>query len=53
MSNMSHCRFTNTLEDLRDCADYIDANDLSESETKARARLIKVCREIVRDAGGE
>ena len=50
MSNMSYCRFQNTLEDLRDCSDYLDEFDLSEEEAKARKRLIKVCQSIVDDA---
>lgn len=50
MSNMSYCRFQNTLEDLRDCYDNLDDSDLSEEETKARKRLIKVCRSLVDDA---
>ena len=44
--NMSYCRFRNTLQDLRDCWDHIDADDLSEDEAEARARLIKLCKEI-------
>ena len=45
--NMSYCRFQNTLEDLKDCWENIDDNtDLSESETKARLRLIKLCKRI-------
>ena len=50
MANMAHCRFQNTLGDLRDCSDYLDETDLSEEEEKARKRLIKVCQSIVDDA---
>ena len=32
MSNMSYCRFQNTLNDLRDCAYEIDAWDSDESD---------------------
>ncbi len=49
MANMSHCRFQNTLEDLRDCYDNLDDSDLSEEEAKARKRLVKVCQSIVDD----
>lgn len=46
MSNMSYCRFENTLRDLRDCDQYLDDEDLSESEFKARIKLIKLCKSI-------
>ncbi len=47
MSNMSYCRFQNTLADLRDCHDHIYDDDLSEDEERARKRLIKICCDIV------
>lgn len=53
MSNMDHCRFTNTLEDLRDCYEHMDDEDLSEAEAKARLRLIKLCVDIAVDSSGE
>ena len=46
MGNMSYCRFRNTLEDLRDCKDFVENFDLSEEENKARMRLIEECKEI-------
>lgn len=46
MSNMSYCRFQNTLEDLRDCFEHID-DDLSPDECRARQSLIRVCRKLV------
>ena len=46
MSNMSYCRFENTLNDLEDCAEHIHDMDLSEREEKCRIRLIEMCREI-------
>jgi hypothetical protein len=49
MGNMSYCRFENTLADLRDCADNMDADDLSETEEKARKRLIALCKRIADD----
>lgn len=49
MSNMSYCRFENTLNDLRECRDHLDDDDLSESEAKARDKLIKVCRLVADD----
>ena len=51
MANMSYCRFQNTAEDLRDCADNLfDDDDMSAEEIKARARLIRICREIATNA---
>lgn len=44
--NMSHCRFHNTLHDLRDCLDGIN-DTLSSEEAVARKKLIQVCREVV------
>jgi hypothetical protein len=46
MANMSYCRFTNTLGDLRDCWDNMD-DELSEEEGKSRTRLIALCKKIV------
>ena len=58
MGNMSYCRFRNTLGDLRDCYEYWDELDNigpdelpNEGEVKARARLLKVCQDIVTDFG--
>lgn len=53
MSNMSYCRFHNTLKDLRDCVDALDEIDyniaeLSKDEARAAAELIAVCQEIGR-----
>ena len=53
MSNMSYCRFENTTADLRDCYDNLDVDDISESEKKARTRLIKLCISIAEDYGHE
>lgn len=46
MVNMSHCRFTNTLADLRDCQDHMEDEDLSPAEQEARERLITLCKRI-------
>lgn len=48
MANMSYCRFENTLNDLKDCAESLDDN-LSGTEERARERLVKVCRDIIDD----
>ena len=55
MSNMSYCRFENTLHDLLDCQENLfDENgntpaDLSKTEKRARERLIEVCKQIAQD----
>lgn len=51
MSNMSYCRFENTLADLEDCYEAIDdtrfnTNNLSDSERKAYEKLIELCATI-------
>ncbi len=54
MSNMSYCRFQNTLSDLRDCYDNMnDTDDLSLEEIKAYNRLVKLCKEIAEDYGDD
>ena len=50
MSNMSYCRFQNTVEDLEDCQEHIfETEDLSKEEERARARLIRIFQEIAGD----
>jgi hypothetical protein len=55
MSNMSYCRFRNTLTDLYDChramAEYLDIDqmDLSEEEMQAMKLLIKLCKQIAEE----
>lgn len=50
MSNMSYCRFSNTLDDLRDCYDTMDETaDLSTGEQEARKKLIRLCERITND----
>jgi len=56
MSNMSYCRFNNTLADLRDCYENMDVeggDELSAAEEKCREKMIKLCRDIVDDFGYE
>ena len=53
MSNMSYCRFQNTVNDLADCAEHIHAtfgttqND--RAEHLSRARLVELCQQIVEE----
>ncbi len=52
MSNMSYCRFQNTLRDLRDCyVNMHDTDDLSDEEKEARRKLIATCVKIAADFG--
>lgn len=45
MANMSHCRFHNTLQDLRDCHSNMGEAE-SVSEKKAKIKLIELCQRI-------
>ena len=49
MSNMSYCRFENTLADLRDCLDNLDqfdSGELSKFEARSAHQLIKLAKQI-------
>jgi hypothetical protein len=48
-TNMSYCRFQNTLLALQECADAMDDAELSEQEALARACLLKLCRQLADD----
>ncbi len=59
MSNMSYCRFQNTLPDLRDCYENLsdvlemefqdDLGDNDKAELRNAKRLIKLCHDIAQD----
>ena len=49
MANMGYCRFINTLDDLLDCEEHMDDEDLSAAEAKAQKRLIQICQRIGAD----
>jgi len=50
MSNKSYCRFENTLGDLQDCYEHMnDDKQLSQSESRARERLINLCHDIAQE----
>lgn len=60
MSNMSYCRFRNTLSDLADCKESLDFDGLDgegedekmdEKERAAAISLIELCREIADEHG--
>ena len=44
--NMAYCRFQNTVTDLHDCAESI-TEVISKEEHYARARLVKLCQQII------
>lgn len=51
MSNMSYCRFRNTLADLRDCREALNEcgdyeSELSPLEAMAAMLLLKLCRDL-------
>lgn len=48
MSNMSYCRFQNTVPDLADCLENL-YDELPSDEAHARKRLIKMAYEMVED----
>jgi hypothetical protein len=53
MGNMGYCRFENTVGDLQDCYDNMEGKDLSDTEIKARKRMISLCIDIACDFGSE
>ena len=46
MSNMSYCRFQNTLSDLQDCEGQFQRTD-SADEAEAAVDLYRLCATIV------
>lgn len=54
MSNMSYCRFRNTLGDLYDCKQALNEeglDSLSDEEKEAAEELSEVCGQITRNFG--
>ena len=47
MSNMGYCRFNNTLNDLYDCIEHLDDDDLSDEEAQKRFHLLEAMVETV------
>jgi hypothetical protein len=52
MSNMSYCRFENTLRDLKDCYRNM-ANPESEDEKTFRKLLVELCKKIADNYYGD
>jgi len=55
MSNMSYCRFRNTVADLEDCQEALETEDefedMDEDEKAAMKRLVRLCGEIYEEFG--
>jgi hypothetical protein len=51
MSNMSYCRFQNTLSDMRDCLANLNGG-LSQDEAEAALALLNVCKNYVEAVDG-
>lgn len=59
MSNMSYCRFENTIQDMQDCIEALgnSCHDLeammksasSREEARAMKQFITMCREVTED----
>lgn len=47
MSNMSYCRFRNTLSDLRDCRENLEGKIDDRDEARARLELLRECLNIL------
>ena len=57
MSNLSYCRFQNTVPDLLDCADALEEiggnlAELSKDEARAADRLIQLCCRVAEQFSG-
>ena len=52
MSNMSYCRWQNTLDDLRDCAASLEAREsLSRGERAAALATLQLCATMLEELG--
>lgn len=51
MSNMSYCRFENTVSDLLDCRGHINDKLTGDYEPIARQRLVELCASVLEDLG--
>lgn len=50
MANMSYCRWENTLNDLRDCAEHVN-DPLGGSEARARTSLLELAADMLEEVG--
>lgn len=49
MSVMNYCLFKTTLQQLQECYERLDREDLSQSEHEARQAMVDLCRQIVKE----
>lgn len=52
MSNMSYCRFENTLSDFKDCLESLESDgldDLSDTEEEAAEALADAARKYLKE----
>jgi hypothetical protein len=52
MATMSYCRFSNTVDDLRDCYEHWE-DEVGQDEQEAREELLRIAQSIVNDYGKE
>jgi len=53
MSNMSYCRFENTMDDLRDCLNHIHRKAENDYDENARIQMIGLFKEVMEDYDGD
>ena len=59
MSNMSYCRFQNTVTDFSDCVSHIRSIDPTDTsfnttqERRSRARIIQMAADLLEELGIE
>jgi hypothetical protein len=46
MVYMSYCRFEGTYNELIECLENFEDNDISEQEQKYKLKLIRLCQKI-------
>ena len=52
MSNMSYCRFENTMSDLRDCLRHINSEAENNYDEEARWEMIQLFTEVAEEFDG-
>lgn len=48
---MSYCRFEGTYNELIECSDNMEDDDISEQEQNYKLKLIKLCQKIADNYG--
>lgn len=51
MTNMSYCRWSNTLSDVRDCAEHIRDKITNWEEKRARETMVETMIEMLEEIG--